>query len=62
MDNNTQLVFQFQSQNLERNDINNCADYVDIAGFGGMHDGKIYVCERERERERERENMNIYKY
>ncbi|XP_078332607.1 uncharacterized protein LOC111129591 isoform X3 [Crassostrea virginica] len=38
MDNNTQLVFQFQSQNLERNDINNCADYVDIAGFGGMHD------------------------
>nr|XP_022327333.1 uncharacterized protein LOC111126761 isoform X2 [Crassostrea virginica] len=31
---NTQLVFQFQSQNLEKRDIHNCADYVNIEGFG----------------------------
>ncbi|XP_078332604.1 uncharacterized protein LOC111126761 isoform X2 [Crassostrea virginica] len=31
---NTQLVFQFQSQNLEKKDIHNCVDYVNIEGFG----------------------------
>lgn len=35
-DNNTRLVFQFQSQSLEKGVITACTDYVTIEGLGGI--------------------------
>lgn len=38
-DNNTRLVFQFQSQSLEKGVMAKCTDYVTIEGLGGT----IYI-------------------